>query len=371
MAPVRRVVAVLVVSSLCVAVSAPAAPPRGTLSVSHRLDASAGPYIEGSIAYLRAVRRGRVIVRRSSQALRWRVRRQLRAGLYRVSSFQRPCSGNCSTLDPPIDRCSRRVRVYGGERTSVRIVTRPGRGCRVAVRASAAFPPRRAVAAARRYVSGRAGSSFALIDSHGLVRGLAPRRRYISASVSKAMLLVAYLRKIGNRMPNASERASLGPMITMSDNGRADAIYAQVGDSGLQGLARRVGMRDFAVYGYWGSVFFSALDQARFFYRFDSLVPRRSRGYARRLPSSIVELQRWGFSRVARRAGWRTYFKGGWRGTAAGSLVHEAALFERGGRRFSLAVLTDGAPSHEYGTETLRGVARRLFGSRGPGAGEQ
>jgi hypothetical protein len=41
--------------------------------------------------------------------------------------------------------------------------------------------------------------------------------------------------------------------------------------------------------------------------------------------------------------------------------VHEAALFKRGGRRFSLVVLTDGNPSHDYGTETLRGVAQRIF----------
>jgi hypothetical protein len=52
---------------------------------------------------------------------------------------------------------------------------------------------------------------------------------------------------------------------------------------------------------------------------------------------------------------------GGWRETDRGSLVHEAALFERHGRRFSLAVLTDGDPSHDYGTATLRGVAARLF----------
>ena len=32
-----------------------------------------------------------------------------------------------------------------------------------------------------------------------------------------------------------------------------------------------------------------------------------------------------------------------------------------------MAVLTDGNPSHEYGTETLRGVAQRLF-RRAPAA---
>ena len=224
-----------------------------------------------------------------------------------------------------------------------------------------AFPSRAQIRAARRYVRGRAGASFALIDTRGRLHGFAPHRRYISASVSKAMMLVAYLRQIAPRRPNAAERAALGPMITMSDNGRADAIYARVGDGGLLAVAKRAGMRDLTVAGYWGSVFFSATDQARFFRRLPSMVPRRSRAYARRLLSSIIDAQRWGFSRVSVRKGWRTFFKGGWRQTESGSLVHEAALFERGHKRFSLAVLTDGNPSHAYGTATLRGVARRLF----------
>jgi hypothetical protein len=227
-----------------------------------------------------------------------------------------------------------------------------------------AFPPRRNIAAARRFVRRRGSSSLALIDTRGRLYGFAPRRRFISASVSKAMLLVAYLRQIGSRRPNAGERAALGPMITMSDNDRADAIYARVGDGGLLAVARRARMRNLTVAGYWGSVFFSAVDQARFFRRLPSMVPRRSRAYARRLLSSIIPAQRWGFSRVSARRGWRAFFKGGWRQTESGSLVHEAAFFERGDRRFSLAVLTDGNPSHAYGTATLRGVARRLFRRR-------
>jgi D-alanyl-D-alanine dipeptidase len=237
-------------------------------------------------------------------------------------------------------------------------------GDRVELSQPRPFPPRLHIAAARRFVRGRAWSSFALIDTRGRLHGFAPHRRYISASVSKAMLLVAYLRQIGRRRPNRAERATLGPMITMSDNNRADSIYAQVGDGGLLGVARRARMRDLTVAGHWGSVFFSAADQARFFRRFSAMVPPPSRPYARRLLSSIIPRQRWGFSRVSLRRGWRTFLKGGWRRTSRGSLIHEAALFERGGRRFSLAVLTDGNPSHAYGTATLRGVARRLFGRR-------
>ncbi len=200
------------------------------------------------------------------------------------------------------------------------------------------------------------------MDSRGRVYGWAPRRAYVSASVTKAMMLVAYLREIGRRAPTASERALLDPMIQSSDNDRADSVYAHVGDAGLLRVAGRAHMRHFRTAGYWASASITAIDQARFFLRIDRLVPRRNRAYARHLLSSIVPAQRWGFSRYAQRAGFRTFFKGGWRGTATGSLVHEAALFERRGVRFAMAVLTDGNPSHEYGTATLRGVAWRIFG---------
>ena len=108
-------------------------------------------------------------------------------------------------------------------------------------------------------------------------------------------------------------------------------------------------MGNFSVAGYWANAHFSAEDQARFFNRIDRLIPKASRGYARGLLSSIVSYQRWGFSRHLLAAGFKTFFKGGWRGTGAGQLVHEAALFERGRTRVSMAVLTDGNPSQAYG----------------------
>ena len=236
-------------------------------------------------------------------------------------------------------------------------------------RSPRAFPPAGRIRAARAWVRRRPGSAFAVVDSHGRLRGWGSRRRYVSASVVKAMLLVAYLRQVGNRLPPPADQALLAPMIRRSDNDAAGAVYARVGDAGLLDLARRAGMRDLTVAGHWGGVHFSAADQARFFYRFDSFVPARSRGYARELLSSVVERQRWGFSRFALRDGWSSFFKGGWRRTDPGRLVHEAALFERAGRRFSLAVLTDGNPSHDYGTATLRGVAKRLFGALPRSAG--
>jgi hypothetical protein len=331
---------------------------RGVLAIHQRLE---GAYPQGSIAYVRVHNKRRTVQRRTRGG-HIAVRLKPRPGLYRVSSFQRPCTNTgCSTLAKPADRCSQRVHVYTAEVISISAVTRPGKGCTMRVSEPPAFPSTQSVRAVRRYVRGRAISSFALIDTHGRLRGFAPHRRYITASVVKAMILVARLRQIGNRMPSASDRAVLNPMIQVSDNEAATVAYGWVGDSGLLAVARRAGMHDLTVGGYWGNVFFSAADQARFFLVVDKLVPPRSRAYARHLLSSIVSYQRWGFSRFARRSGWQTFFKGGWRTTGRGSLVHEAALFERGGRRFSLAVLTDGNRSHDYGTETLRGVAARIF----------
>jgi Beta-lactamase enzyme family len=228
-----------------------------------------------------------------------------------------------------------------------------------------AFPDAKRLAHARHYIAHRhCFCSFAVIDTRGRLRGFAPHRVYVTASVVKAMLLVSYLRKIGHRRPGAAERGALGPMIRESDNHRATAIYRRLGDAALRRLARRAGMRRFSIAGFWANARFSAEDQARFMRRFDRLVPRLNRLYARRLLASIVKRQRWGFSRFSLRKGWKTFFKGGWRGTGRGRLVHEVALFQRGRQRFSLAVLSDGNPSMAYGTRTLRGVAKRLFGFR-------
>ena len=359
--------------ALGVLVSAPAAEAApGTLDFRQAF-AGRGVYTEGSISYMRVRReRGEVVVRkRVRHRARFRMRRRLPPGRYVVVSFQRPCAGNCSLLDPPRERCARRVRVLSRGLTEVRATVRPFRGCTMSRDAlPARFPSRARVRAVQRFLEARGGiNSWALVDSWGRLRSFAPHRVYVSASLVKAMLLVAYLRQIGNRMPDGAERASLGPMITSSSNDAADTVYYRVGDAALYDVARRAGMTRFSVAGYWGNAHFSAEDQARLFSRIDRLVPRASRAYARGLLSSIVGYQRWGFSHVALAHGWRTFFKGGWRSTGAGRLVHEAALFERGDRRVSMAVLTDGNPSHEHGTETLREVARRIFGARrGSGA---
>jgi hypothetical protein len=57
----------------------------------------------------------------------------------------------------------------------------------------------------------------------------------------------------------------------------------------------------------------------------------------------------------------RGFFKGGWRRSSLGHLVHQVALLERGRRAMAIAVLTEANPSHGYGHETVRGIAARLL----------
>ena len=227
-------------------------------------------------------------------------------------------------------------------------------------------PSRARIASARRYLGTRAGqTAFAVIDSRGRLSGLRSADQFGSASMVKAMLLVAYLDSLDRAGAALSEadRALLGAMVRRSDNGAATAIYARVGDAGLARLARRARMRRFAVAGYWANARITAADQARFFLRLEPLLPARHRAYGRALLSGVVREQSWGIPRAARPR-WRVMFKGGWRPEPAGKLVHQAARLERGDRVLAIAVLTRANPSHGYGTETIRGVAARLLRER-------
>jgi len=231
--------------------------------------------------------------------------------------------------------------------------------------AAAAAPPpgwHPDVGAARAWAAQRAGDvSFAVRTER---RGWSSRgaTTYRSASVVKAMLMVAYLRRpdVRRRPLRAEERALLAPMIRFSDNGAADAISARVGMARLSALGRRAGMRHFGPYPVWGGSAIAAVDQARFFLRIDRLVPRRHRRYAMAQLRGITAGQRWGIARAVPR-GWRIAFKGGWGRGVTREVNHQVALLTNGRLRVSIAVFTADNPSHGYGTATQQGVAARLL----------
>jgi hypothetical protein len=217
------------------------------------------------------------------------------------------------------------------------------------------------VAAAREWAAQRHGLVSFAIRTPAAVHGVGLDRTYPSASVVKAMLLVAYLRRpdVRGRALTRGERALLRPMIRRSDNDAATRVRNIVGNGALASLARRVGMTHFATAPSWGSTRITARDQSRYFLHIDGFMPKLHREFGMGLLRSIVPRQRWGIARAVP-AGWDLAFKGGW-GAGTGAVDHQVGLLTQDGARLAIAVLTVGSPSHAYGKRTEEGIARRLL----------
>lgn len=165
--------------------------------------------------------------------------------------------------------------------------------------AGEAAPTSDQVASAVAYLKARRGArkAFAVIDTKGRLSGWNADRRFVTASVVKAMLLVGYLRKVdaAGRGLTAAERALLRPMIRVSDNDAATAIWRRIGDSGLRRVAALAGMTNFVIGPQairscrcsaraWARAQITAADQARLFYGLDRLLRDRFLADGKNLP---------------------------------------------------------------------------------------
>jgi hypothetical protein len=183
-----------------------------------------------------------------------------------------------------------------------------------------------------------------------------------SASVLKAMLLVAYLDdpRVRGRSLTAADHRLIDPMIQRSDNLAATQVLAFDGTRGVYGVARRAGMQRFTLDPViWGLSRIDAADQARFFLHIDREVVARHRAVAMHLLASVVPSQRWGIGKL-RLPRWQLYFKGGW-GAGTGEVEHQVILLRHGAIRVSAAVLITDSPSHEYAKRTLQGMFSALL----------
>jgi Beta-lactamase enzyme family len=212
------------------------------------------------------------------------------------------------------------------------------------------------------YRRGRRGDIAFAVRTADAFYSYRPDHQEWSASVLKAMLMVAYLnrRSVSGRALDAQDKSLLYPMITRSDNNAADRVDEIVGAGGLQELAVQVGMTNFAAAEpIWGESEITPRDQTKFFLHIDSYIAPRHRAYAMGLLASIVPSQRWGIGEVAPK-GWKLYFKGGW-GSGTGLIDNQVALLVRGCSRISIAVLTMHDGSHAYGKQTLKVIFQKLL----------
>ena len=214
---------------------------------------------------------------------------------------------------------------------------------------------------AKSYARSRASHvSFSTFDMRGRQRHFGGYGRAYMASTYKVMLLVAYLRRAGNRDLSGGDRALLEPMIRRSDDETASRIDSMLGREPLEELAGDAGMKSFVWRDQpWGLSKTTPRDQAFFMRTLRHYVPNRHWDYARRLLATITPSQRWGIGRVNVR-GWHLHFKGGW-GSGSGAVNHQVALLSKDGRRIGLAVMTENSPSHRYANETLERVFEILL----------
>ena len=180
-----------------------------------------------------------------------------------------------------------------------------------------------------------------------------------AASVVKVMFMTVYLRRARHRDLTRDDKKLLYPMITRSTNEPATRIANMVGPGPVYELARDAQMKHFVYRRPWGLSTVTAAEQAAFMYRLEKFIPNRHEGYARFLLSHVVDSQRWGIGELDR-PNWRFFFKGGW-GTGTGAVCHQVAFIEREDLRIAVAVMITDSPSHEYATDTLKGVFARLL----------
>jgi hypothetical protein len=110
-----------------------------------------------------------------------------------------------------------------------------------------------------------------------------------------------------------------------------------------------------------GLVSLTAADMAAFMWNLDKAVPADKRDFGLSVLGDIVEQQSWAIPAAAG-PHWDIRFRGGWRSTVLGQLVHQAAaLRHEDGFRTAIAVLTDAQPTQTYGIESVRGVAERVL----------
>ena len=182
-------------------------------------------------------------------------------------------------------------------------------------------------------------------------------------SITKAMLLVAYLERLGDRPVDPDAGAHLAPMIQESDNADGTWTFEQVGAGAVLRLAAQVGMRGFALSTsdplyVLGQSRVTALDLARLFARIGQLIPERNRAWAMGLLANLSPSDQWGILSAGIGV---TASKAGWYPEPDGWVVNQAGQLETGGQTVGLAILTEDGSSFTAGQQVLQRLAGALF----------
>jgi hypothetical protein len=215
---------------------------------------------------------------------------------------------------------------------------------------------------------GEAEVGVALLSSEGApLLNVNADERFVLASVSKVYLLVAYLSQRyekGVKLSDA-DMELLQPMIRVSDNASATAIWKKIGRDA--GLARFLVSRGLAPVGQneeksWGTLLASPAQVAELLWRLTSgaLLDPESTQVAMALLAGVHEEQSWGVSAGADDPAARIFLKNGWYPEADGWRVNSAGSVQGPEQGYVLVVFSYPEESLEEGIALVEDVARRI-----------
>lgn len=216
---------------------------------------------------------------------------------------------------------------------------------------------------------------FAIVNSSGqIVSSYNATATDYGRSITKSMLLVAYLRQAGDGVLSAQARTNLSAMIERSANGNegpgADWVYRHLHDANAQveQVAHDAGMSDFhlntsdPVY-VLGRSLVSAQDMALLFSKLSQLIPASQLGYAMTLLSNIApgDPGHTGIYNAGIASG-PIYSKSGWEQETDGRYTfNQAALVSIAGQQYAIAVITANNSSYTVGESIVQNLATDLF----------
>ncbi len=221
---------------------------------------------------------------------------------------------------------------------------------------------------------------FALYDSSGNQLGnyneTSPN---YGASITKSMLLVAYLKQVGSGTLSSEAKSQLTDLIENSANGSASApgpaywVYSHLthGLSDVKAVASAAGMTGFEadtsdpLYTL-GQSKITADDFAKFFSKIDTFMPASQKSFGLNLLSHLSSADQNGLLQ-ANLPG-TVYSKEGWKPESSGLegapyVVNQAAQFSYNGATYGIAVTVGGTSDQGSGEAIVLKIGKALMGS--------
>jgi hypothetical protein len=224
---------------------------------------------------------------------------------------------------------------------------------------------------AKGYSTGKTKVGLSLYNSNGtaIVNYNSTAANY-GASITKSMILIAYLKQVGAGTLSATATTEMTSMIEISDNTSANWVYDHItnGPTAINAVAKSAGMTGFVfntsdpVY-VLGQSKVTAKDFARFFANIDTKFSAAHKSFALEILSHTVKLDQNGLLKSGLPG--TVYSKEGWKPENTGYegapyVVDQAAQFSEDGQKYGVAVTVAGTATETSGETIVQKVVSAL-----------